>query len=40
MLNDEERASLANEQDIMANEQDIPFYNQAEMERSGAYHVE
>ena len=40
MLNDQERASLADEQDIMANEQDIPFYNQAEMERIGAYHVE
>ena len=40
MLNDDERAALADEQDIMANEQDIPFYNQTEMERIGAYHVE
>ena len=29
-----------NEQDIVANEQDIPFYNQTEMERIGACHVE
>ena len=40
MLNDDERAALADEQDIVANEQDIPFYNQTEMERIGAYHVE
>ena len=40
MLNDDERAALADEQDIVANEQDIPFYNQAEMDRIGAYHVE
>ena len=40
MLNDDERAALSDEQDIMANEQDIPFYNQTEMERIGAYHVE
>ena len=39
MLNDDERAALANEQDIVANEQDLPFYNQTEMERIGAYHV-
>ena len=31
---------LADEQIIMTNEQDIPFYNQTEMERIGAYHVE
>ena len=37
MLNDDEQAA---EQDIMANEQDIPFYNQTEKERIGAYHVE
>ena len=40
MLNDDERAALADEQDILANEHDIPFYNQTEMERIGAYHVE
>ena len=40
MLNDDEQAALADEQDMVANEQDIPFYNQIEMERSGAYHVE
>ena len=40
MLNDDERAALADEQDIMANGQDIPFYNQTKMERNGAYHVE
>ena len=40
MLNDDERAALADEQDIVANEQDIPFYNQTEMERIGAYHIE
>ena len=40
MLNDDERAALADEQDIVANEQDRPFYNQTEMERIGAYHVE
>ena len=40
MLNDDERAALADEQDIVANEQDIPFYNQTEMERIGAYLVE
>ena len=40
MLNDDERAELADEQEIVANEQDIPFYNQTEMERIGAYHVE
>ena len=40
MLNDDERAALADEQDMVANEQDIPFYNQTEMERNGAYHVE
>ena len=28
MLNDDERAALADERDIVANEQDIPFYNQ------------
>ena len=39
MLNDDERAALADEQDIVANEQDIPFCNQTEMERIGAYHV-
>ena len=32
MLNDEKRAALADEQDILANEQDIPFYNQRELE--------
>ena len=31
MLNDDERAVSAHEQDIMPNEQDIPFYNQTEM---------
>ena len=40
LLNDDERAALADEQDIVVTEQDIPFYNQAEMERIGAYHVE
>ena len=40
MLHDNERAVLADEQDIVANEQDIPFYNQTEMQRIGAYHVE
>ena len=40
MLNYDERAALADEQDIVANEQDIPFYNQTEMKRIGAYHVE
>ena len=40
MLNDYERAALADEQDIVANERDIPFYNQTEMERIGAYHVQ
>ena len=40
MLNDDERAALADEQDIVANEQDITFYNQTEIERIGAYHVE
>ena len=40
MLNDDGRAALTNEQDIVANEQDIPFYNQTEMGRIGAYHVE
>ena len=39
MLNDDERAAWADEQPIVANEQDIPFYNQPEMERIGAYHV-
>ena len=39
MLNDGERAALADEQDIVGNEQDIPFYNQTEMESIGAYHV-
>ena len=39
MLNDDDRAALADEQDIVANEQDIPFYNQTEMERKRAYHV-
>ena len=38
MLNDGKRAALADEQDFVANEQDIPFYNQTEMERIGAYH--
>ena len=32
MLNDDERAALADEQDIVASEQDIPLYNQTEME--------
>ena len=40
MLNDDERAALADEQDIMSNEQDIPFYNEIEMERTGPYHGE
>ena len=40
MLNDDERAALGDEQDIVANEQDIPFYNQTEMEIIGAYRVE
>ena len=40
MLNDDERAALADEQDIVANEHDIPFYNQTDMERFGAYQVE
>ena len=40
MLNDDERAALAHEQDIVANEQDITFYNETKMERIGAYHVE
>ena len=40
MLNDDERAALADEQDIVANEQDIPFYNQIEMERIGPFHVQ
>ena len=40
MLNDDERAALVDEQDSVENEQDIPFYNQTEMERIGAYHVE
>ena len=40
MLNDDERAALADKQDMVANEQDIPFYNQTEMERIGAYHVQ
>ena len=40
MLNDDERAPLGDEQDIMANEQYISSYNEAEMERIGAYHVE
>ena len=40
MLNDDERAALADEQDIVANEQDTSFYIQTEMERVGAYHVE
>ena len=40
MLNVDERAALADEQDIVANEQDIPFYNQTKMERIGAYHVQ
>ena len=40
MLNDDERAASSDVQDIVANEQDIPFYNQTEMERIGAYHVE
>ena len=39
MLNDDERAAFADEHGIVANEQDIPFYNQTEMERIGAYHV-
>ena len=34
------KKALADEQDIVANEQDIPFYNQTEMERIGAYHVQ
>ena len=40
MLKDVERAALADDQDIVANEQDIPFYIQTEMQRIGAYHVE
>ena len=40
MLNDDERAALADEQDIAANEQDIPLYNWTQMEREGTYHVE
>ena len=40
MLNDNQRAALVDERDIVANEQDIPFYNQTEMENIGAYHVE
>ena len=40
MLNGDERAALALEQDIVSNEQDMPFYNESEMERIGAYHVE
>ena len=40
MPKDDERAALADEQDIVANEQDIPFYNQTEMQRIGAYHFE
>ena len=40
MLNDDERAALVDEEDIVANEQDIPSYNQTEMERIGAYHIE
>ena len=40
MLNDDERAALADKQDIVANEQHIPFCNQTEMERVRAYHVE
>ena len=39
MLNDDERAVLVDEQDIVANEKDISFYNQTEMERIGAYHI-
>ena len=39
MLNANGRAALADEQDIVANDQDIPFYNQTEMERIAAYHV-
>ena len=40
MLNDDEQAALADERDIVANEEDIPFYNPTEMEIIGAYHVE
>ena len=40
MLNDDERAAPADEQDIVGNEQDIPCYNKMEMERIAAYHVE
>ena len=40
MLNDDDQAALAHEQDIVANEQDIPFYNQTEMEGIGAEDVE
>ena len=40
MLNDDERAALADEQEIVTNEQEIPFYNQTEMERIGACHLE
>ena len=40
ILIDNERAAFADGQDIVANEQDIPFYNQTEMERIGAYHVQ
>ena len=40
MLNDDERSALADEQHIVANEPDIPFYNQTERERIWTYHVE
>ena len=39
MLNDDQLAALADEQDMLANEQDIPFYNRTEMESIGAHHV-
>ena len=40
MLNEDERAALADKQDLVANDQDIPFYNQTEMGRIGAYHFD
>ena len=39
-LNDGEPPALADEQDIVANEQHLPFQNQTEMERIGPYHVQ
>ena len=40
MLNHDEGLALADEQDIVANQQDIPFYNLTGMQRIGAYHIE